>query len=256
MTYGSLKNKLLELDIELNGLRRQYKIDVDRDYFNIENSTPIYMTLDIDTTFYCESWSELTEKIVLFLFKNFVKDEIELKRIKCSWNNKYPFSKNKQFDTSIKITDNLYLNYNFSSLHAYWFICDLLSYFRFDLKYSKICLTRTQKAEDRNVTKLVHEALRDEFDYYLYNLGMSDKKRSIILKNMDYINKMLNYVTTDYFDFYLFDTTYLVNYYRTKVIRSCYKFKSLGENGTNTIKMCLDYYQAFYKNLLKTVRKG
>ena len=127
------------------GLERRYPHNMLQKTFNWEYSTPIEVGFK-DCRIVKHSWTNLLQDLVVTLTQMYPSDPFELYQFKTDWSKADVF-RPEPFINCKKINKNLYLNVNFTALHAIWFIQDIFSYYKIKPEESFLVVHQAPKGE-------------------------------------------------------------------------------------------------------------
>ena len=238
-----LKYKIIFIDKQ-----RYYFEDLTERDHSLECTTPLSLETG-NRSFVETSWKQLLINVCTSYLLDFPEKREELIKYRMFWNGKYPFS-DKAGNYYHKVGQDIYLYCNQTALHACWLLRELLEMFGVDLSKCKFIIHRTPFAEPPECRKHYERKTRESFKYYYTQLLKHPiEKAEQVLRNIDYLNKVMPYVSKSYFNLYLIDNNVTYASYKCKLLDALRDKYFLSEKKIALADKYLTILGDFYKDI-------
>lgn len=244
-------------NILLNKTERIYAQSlVERDY-NLENTTPFCLVVDGYLELREKAWTKIVKGVATYLQSNYPLPLEELYNFRTKWSKAAVFGPTNFLNNCACVAPNLYVSVNFTSLHSLWFVQDLFELYKVDLSNCYLLIHRSPYAEPIEVQNYIIDVVKESFTNYL--ISERDKKPEIaqkIVKNIEYLNKILEKVSRSYFNFFLIDSPITLSNLKSRLLIDHGKYVAWSEKQLASARNCLDYYTDFFREIGKVMSLG
>ncbi len=252
-----LRNLYQKYNIENDGLKRNYVLNIGERRIDMDYTTPIELKILVTfdnndfknakqelKAFKQRSWVNLIKELVIYLQSVKPKQIEDLVNFRTDWSKAAIFSKIKAIDNMVKIDEDLYVSVNFTAVHSQWIINDLLTFY--GIHEGSLIINRPPKAEPKEVKEFIEEYRKADFNEFLKE-HKDEEKANKIVKSIDLFNKILGRMNSSYNNFYLFDNLNLFYTYKSKFLKDVNNYVSWDENKIKTADRYLSYLLAYFK---------
>ncbi len=231
----------------LLGNLRVYSIPIIGRVYGYERCTPKLLIVD---GFQCTStsWKDLLLQFVQYLLCNFKKNKEELFSFHVEWSKANIFSDKEFQKNCLKIEENLYLSHNFTGAHYVWFIQDLLAFFAVNPKDFQFLIHVPSMNEPEEVKQNFKLFVVENFKTYLKGQNKSEKAISIIINNIEKINKVLVKLNIGTNDFFLIDDLKVYLVVKGKAIKFLRDYGLLNEEQIDVANKYILHLYNFLKS--------
>lgn len=230
-------------NILLKGRERFYIEDLRERDFVLEGATPVYILIK-DKYISERSWVAFLPKLASYLQSiNHIDKELLL-NYKTTWSKSSIYSTEKRINYK-HIFDDLYINTNHTAIHSVWLIQDLLIFYGVDIAQVTLVIKRPPSIEPVEVKNYIKKEMKEMFASYLYGKKIDVDKISVIVNNIEALNKLLGKMSKSYDDFFLFDNSNALSNYKSKLLKSCEESMLCNEKQLLTIKKHLNLFTNF-----------
>lgn len=265
-----------------DGLQRRYLVGINERRYDLDFTTPIELVLlvpasweeepsEIDSygdelvviglpdviekRFANRSWSRLVEDLIRYLQLHSPIDKEKLYSFKTDWSKADIFAKTKAISNMVKLEDDLYISINYTATHSSWIIGDICRLY--GIKDGMLIIHRPPASELIEIKKEVGEKRRREFKEFLMNeKGKNEQQADRIVENIQSLNKILVKMGTSYNDFFLFDETFALSNYKSRLLKDHRKYVVWNESQIKAVNIYLNYITEFYTKLSKEAKKN
>ena len=252
-----------------DGFARQYVSHVKERKYDFENATPKKLVILVPEewknpssssvnlvicTFEASSWVRLIEVLFNYLQDKAPKSKEELLAFRTDWSKAAIFAENKAIDNMIQVGD-IFISVNYTATHSVWFIGDLLTFY--GVKTGYIFVHRAPIAEPKEIVDLTIGKRKQGFKQYLMlKCGKTLENADKIISAFDNsFNKILQKMSSSYYNFFLLDSTAYVSNLKSKMLIDISKYVVWTDSKKEVARKYLDYYSNYCTLLMKEARK-
>ena len=252
-----------------DGFARQYVSHAKERKYDFENSVPKKLQIlapeewdnpssfsvnPLLHTFDATSWVRLIEALFNYLQDKAPKSKEELLAFRTDWSKAAIFAENKAIDNMVQVGD-LFMSVNFTATHSAWFIGDLLTFF--GIKTGYLFVHRAPIAEPKEIVDLVINKRKQGFkNYLMLKCGKSLESADKIIAAFDNsFNKILQKMSSSYYNFFLLDRTMYVSNLKSKMLIDINKYVAWSDSKKELARKYLDYYSNYCTLLMKEAKK-
>ena len=229
---------------------RFYTFNLSERRFDLENTRPFYLKLD-GKVFEEHTWGKLIVMVYNYLIEKNELSQKNLLDFNVDWSKSEIFMVNQKNHACLKLSNDLYVNTNHTSVHCYRLIQDFLLYLDYDLSNAFIVISRLGIAEPNEVKKFIIEQRKNGFKEYLKLIYTIDKTK-ILDNHFNFLCKLDDLFISKAIEFKNLCSLFLIDYredfcnFKSYFLKFLKKKTTMNEKMINfSNKIILEYYDYF-----------